>query len=369
MHYLLIQKQNGKLRNPNIDFIRIIGMFAIIIHHILWHGKVLLKFNKYKKLQLLNIKCMWHVSSFGVISGLVSLKAFKFSNLFYLWLESISYSIVFLIIYNEIKNPFFGNLLIQFLFPVGNKIYWYFTAYFGMYPFLPFIHSGISILTKNEIKKSVYFMIGIFIIWASYYKDCFSQINGKSPFSLLIFYIFGEYIGKYHFKRMTKASHRVLVYLITSFIFMTVSIKTYQINFIYSFSQKNIKLQKLFRVGINSFPILLQIFSITIFVAQIKFSKYSSSVISFMAPLIFDIYLIHENPFVRKKYIINSFNSLPENINLSFLYILILKKALLLFIICIIIAYVRNKIFILLKIKKICVFYESIGNKILNFLI
>ena len=75
------KKASFKKRNPSIDFIRILSMYAIIIHHIIITGKVIQKYKKYKELKLINILCHWHVSSFALISGIVSYKTFKYSRI------------------------------------------------------------------------------------------------------------------------------------------------------------------------------------------------------------------------------------------------------------------------------------------------
>ena len=174
----LIKKEKGKTRNPNIELVRILGMFIIVIHHLLVHGKALLKYRKYYQIQSLFIICMWHVNSFGIISGIVGNTTHKFSNLFNLWIITIFYLLLFYIIYNRQYTLLKNNYFITNIFPVIYLKYWYFTAYFGIYPFLPFINSGISILPRIVSKKIVYFMIGIFIIWTSYNKDVFGMFSG-----------------------------------------------------------------------------------------------------------------------------------------------------------------------------------------------
>ena len=52
-----------KIRNAGIDFIRIASMYSIIVHHIVIHGKVNIKYNKYRELVLMNIIGFWHVST------------------------------------------------------------------------------------------------------------------------------------------------------------------------------------------------------------------------------------------------------------------------------------------------------------------
>ena len=317
-YFLLTKKQNEKLRNPNIDIIRIFGMLAIVIHHLLWHGKILIKYKEYKELQLLNIMCMWHVSSFGIISGLVGGNSHKYSNLFYLWIESIFYCMIFFILYNENKTSIFHDKLISNIFIVIYKKYWYITSYFGIYPFLIFIKVGISNLSRIIIKKSLYYIIGLLIMWSSFSNDCFGQFNGKSPLSLLIFYIIGVYIAKYIFRRNNNMFHRLLIYIISFLIFLITSFICYKINYMNAYLNKSIKMKKLFRVELNSFPMLMQVFCVIIFISQISFNVFFSNVITFIAPLIFDVYLIHENPYIRNRYIMNNFNEKPNNINLVY---------------------------------------------------
>lgn len=356
--------QKVKVRNSNIDFIRIIGMFAIIIHHLLQYGGAYVKYKKFiKPIFLLNIFCMWHVSSFGIVSGLIGNKTHKFSTLFYLWIQTLFYSLLFYIKYNINTNQIFTKNLIPFLFPVIYKKYWYFSAYFGIFPFLNFISGSISSLPIIEVKKSIYFMIGIFIIWSSFHTYNFVQNLGYSPFTLLIFYIFGAYIGKYKFFFKRENNNRFLICLFCAAIFIIVSLSCYFINI----SKINIYIKNLFIIRVNSFPMLLQIFSIVTFVSQIKFCLFISKIITFIGPLTFDVYLIHENPFIRDNYMRNFFMKQSIDLSLQNLFVLIFKRATYIFTICIIFAFIRNIIFKLLKIRNICNKWESLTNKIIDY--
>ena len=186
MKNLLPKNNNKNLRNPNIDFLRINGMLAIIIHHLIYHGKIINKYPKYKnEINLLIILCFWHVNSFGIISGLVGNNKHKFSNLLHLWIVVEFYSILFYFIYNKYNDGKYTKNIFFILYPVIHRHYWYFTSYFGMYPFLRFINLGVLNIDKIEFKKSIYFIVGIFFLWSSFYEDKFGQNSGYSPFSLL----------------------------------------------------------------------------------------------------------------------------------------------------------------------------------------
>ena len=362
---MLIAKVVNNGRNANIDFLRIISMLSIVLDHLLFHGKAIIKF-KTNKLLLLLILCMWHVCCFGMISGLAGNKTHKFSNLYYLWIITVFYSLLFNLIYNQISNISFNKKnFINDIFPIAFNKYWYLTSYFGVYPFLPIINLGVLTLIKINIKKSIYYVLSICIIWAYYYKDCFKQYNGKTPFTLLIFYLLGSYIKKYIFFTNHSLSYNIIIFTICIFSFIYISIITYIIN-IYYYSNK---IKNIFRIEINSFPMILQALAITMIIAIIEFNQYISKLITFIGPLTFDVYLIHENTYVRKAFIAKSFDNYPRELNSFFLYFLIFSKAISIFFICIFIGYIRNFIFKILKIKSICIKFDLTTTKILDYLI
>ena len=366
---VFMNKKYKIIRNPNIDFLRILGMFAIIIHHLILHGRAINKYNKFKNnLHLLNIFCMWHVSSFGIISGLVGNKKHNYSNLLHLWILVVFYSIIIFNIYKKLA-PIFHDNFSKNIFPVINGNYWYFTAYFGIYPFLNIIDIGIINSIQIELKKTIYFIVGIFIIWASYYRDKFKQSGGYSPFSLLNFYILGAYIGKYIFYKNLPISYKYLICIICFIIFSLISIICYLINIKNYFSEMDLHLKAVFRIGINSFPMLLQVISLTIFISQVKFNKYVSKIVTFLGPLTFDVYIIHENKYIRKNVIGKLFNNQKNHISLFNVYFSIYKKSFYLFNICIFIAYIRNLFFKFIKIKNICSNFESFISKLINYFI
>ena len=369
-HFEFIKKPHKKERNPNIDFIRIFGMLAIIIHHLILHGRIMEKYKKFKiQMVLLDILCKWHVNSFGIISGLVNNKSHKFSSLFHLWLLVLFYSVIFHLIFISYEKGKYTKDLITIIFPVIHREYWYFSSYFGMYPFLNFINLSILHISSVEFKKAIYFIIGIFIIWSSYFKDKFVQNSGYSPISLIILYLIGAYISKYIFNINLRSLYRFLTLFICIALFTIVSISCSYINIKNLYSKNNSKLKGLFAIRINSLPMFLQVISITIFISNIKFNRILSCMITFIGPLTFDVYLIHENPYIRSIYIKTIFKSEKSYFRLRDIYLLIAKKCFFIFIISIFIAYIRNIIFTLLKIKKLCSFFEFLMTKVMNYCI
>ena len=364
-----LNKKVQNIRNPNIDFIRIAGMFSIIINHLLTHGRAMRKYSQYDGLKLLNILGIWHVSSFGIVSGLVGIKTHKFSNLLYLWIVVVFYSVIIFFYYKFIKNILLLDSLMIYIFPAIYNQYWYFTAYFGMYPFLPFINSAISILNQTEFKKCIYFMIGIFFIWGSCFRDPFSQLSGHSPFCLLIYYIFGTYIYKYIFFMNSTKDFTIITCILSFSLFIIISIATYKIYIKQTVYKIDSLFSKFMQAKVNSFPVLSQSLLVVLLISQYKFNKYISQVVTFIGPLTFDVYLIHENLLVRNNYIRNIFNRYDNRLKLLSVLLLVFKKAFDIFCTCIFISYFRNKIFKILRIKNLCIKFEIISTRIMNYLI
>ena len=124
-------------------------MFNIVLNHFLCFGDIFKKYPLYKS-QLLSLHILtdWHNNGFALISGIVGYKSHRYSKLIYLWLTVVFYSVgIHLYIkYFHKKFIIVNDISVEF-FPIIFKRYWYFTAYFGMYLFLPVINKGISCLT------------------------------------------------------------------------------------------------------------------------------------------------------------------------------------------------------------------------------
>ena len=181
----------------------------------------------------------------------------------------------------------------------------------------------------------------------------------------LIFYSTGAYFGK--FKENRSLIKKIIYNLMYAFIFFnsTVScfiLSNYSIdNGKSTFKGKYIEFFKsLFVVKISALPMILQSISIMLFVTNINYNKYIAKIIVFISPLTFGIYLIHENKIIKYKIMKNIFNNYSKNIRYNRLVIIILIKALKIFIFCASIDYLRNILFRVCQIRRICKFIEKL---------
>ena len=355
-------------RHYGIDLARIFSILFIINHHIIYHGGPLFKTQKYSKefniFLFFNIIFCSGVDIFGMISGFVGFHGHKYSNLIYILITTCFYS--FSIAY-YLKNYWLKlsiNNLTNFIYPLFITDYWYITAYFCMYFFLPLINKGIISINKQDMK---YFLIIIFLIYSclgeikNYTKkfdfDLFRLRNGFSFTWLIILYLYGSYFGKFKKIILEYKAFFYLKYLFIIFLFGYIRTKI----IIYKYKKFN----KLIMTVDYPAPsqVIIAIGFINIFSELNIKNKYYVKIISFFAPLTFGIYLLHNHVLVRENIIRKYFLWLLKHKSYK-LALLEIYCSLKVFLICSVIDYGRYILFKLLKIKELCILTE----KLINFI-
>ena len=351
-----------KVRNIGIDLIKIMGMFSIIIDHILIHGKLFKIYKNNNMLYLLLTFCIWHVNSFALVSGIVGYKGNKYSNLLYLWLCVLFYSISIFSFFRFFIDSLKNYKMSILFFPVIFRKYWYFTEYFCMYLFLPIINKGILYLNKYELKTIIRNLLALFIIFKNIINPKNNTLKLNSGYSLLwllILYIIGSFIGKYIID--IKKERNICFYIINLSIFIFSSLLS---NYLTRYNVKKlIFINNLFKRRYNSLPMVLQVISLSLFFSYLKYNKYLSKIISFFAPLTFGVYIIHDNQLVRKYILRKLFKKFSINLNSKVIIPFVIIRGFEVFSICLLIDYFRNILFKFLKIRQFCIFIE---NNIIN---
>lgn len=360
-----------KKRDAGIDLLRIIGMIGIVYTHVLFETKGLYKYHRYKN-KLLNLYTyiFWHVNAYGLISGFVGCyKSIKYSNLLYIWLSIVFYSMGIHYYFLKFKQSanIKDELYIEY-YPIIYNRYWYCTSYFGMFIFLPAINKGILYINKPEFKLLGMSILGIFVFWQNYMnnKDGFLMLNkGYSSVWLLCLYIIGAYIRKFNviyrgIKRYIFSFIYFLIFLILCSIFnkyrnytISDSIGNYKIKLI-NF------IKRLMTKQLNSIIRTSEAIFITLFFLQLKYNEYLSKVIFFFSPLTFGVYLIHFHKIMRINYLSNLLNGESNNLTFTEVIKILIIKSLKYFLECIFIEYLRHLLFSILKIRKFCISMENL---------
>ena len=87
-------EQIKKVRNPGIDLVRLLTMYLIIVTHSLQFTNAYRLFYNHERILRIIQSCTdWNNNAFILISGIVGYKTNKYSNLLYLWIMVVFYSV------------------------------------------------------------------------------------------------------------------------------------------------------------------------------------------------------------------------------------------------------------------------------------
>jgi peptidoglycan/LPS O-acetylase OafA/YrhL len=112
---------------------------------------------------------------------------------------------------------------------------------------------------------------------------------------------------------------------------------TFLTNYLQEHKDQKLKIiENLFKSRYNSLGTLLQVISLSLFVLFIKYNKLITKIITFLGPLTFGVYLIHDNTLVRNYIVKKFFVKYSSNLKSIVIISLVLLKGLLVFIICLI---------------------------------
>lgn len=355
--HLCKESYSNKKRNYGIDLFKMLATIKIVILHFNLHSKLVYinhSSHKFKEVWCLEILSFWGVDGFGLISGFVGYKKHKFSNLLYIWIEVLFYSVFLSLILFFTKEISYKEVIFSF-FPILIKRHWYVNAYIFMYLLLPFINEGIKNINKTTFRNIIIFFVLFFSIYQTIAKifrtKGFVFLNeGFSIFWLTVLYIIGAYIGKYE-KNETKKSFCYffalsLIYLFFSFITALVY---------FNMKKYNSYIPNTFLINYLSPTILFQAISLLLLFSKLNISnKYCQKIIDFFNPLNFSVILIHGRIFLTKNKLTKFLFNPIKNYKGNFTFLIIYLISIAIYLICTLMDYLRLYFFNLLKIRYFC---------------
>ncbi len=337
-------------RNYGIDLLRILSMFMVVVLHTLGKGGILSAVPKLSVnseiLWFIEILCYCAVNCFLMISGYVAVNSrYKYSSIISLWLHVIFYTVVITGIFAIITPEKITADVIKYaFFPVLTRHYWYFTGYFALFLLMPILNTAMEHLTKGQFKAA---LVIIFVLFSTlttvFNKDVFQLDQGYSLIWMMFPYIFGGYFKRFGIPEKLTSVKCFMLYLasaVLAFIGRFLAVRDVIIF-------KDISLIE------YTSPLIL-LCSVFLFLAfcQIKTGDRVNKVIAFISPLSFGVYLIHTQKLIWNNLIANRFVSFAE-FSTPRLILAVFATAICIFVLCLIIDYIRAQIFKLLKIQKL----------------
>lgn len=335
-------------RNIGIDLLRIISMLMVVILHIVGLGILsnpVIAQENYLVTWWIKAMVFCAVNCYALISGYVGIYSdFRYYKIVILWLQVIFYNVVILMVFVIFfeKKLSLGTLFCFFI-PTMQSTYWYFTAYVGMFFFIPVLNIALQQLDKKKLQRLLITILVFFsFIPTILGVDPFILNVGYSTLWLAICYLFGGYIKRYSIEKIVQ--RKMVLALFFGMVVVT------------WLSKVVIKSENF--VNYTSPTILLAGICLLLFFAGIEVKKQSArKIISVFATTSFSVYILHIHTWVWGELVnrFKDFGTLPTRIMLF----KILKWAVIIYFVCSLIDAIRIKIFRVIKIKEYCQYIEK----------
>lgn len=364
---------SAKRRILWIDLLRIISMLMVIILHICLKGGVLSSFPigsvGYFLSWLVESCCYCAVNCYALITGYVMYnpgKKFNYSKIVPLWLQVFFYCVCFFLIWKFFDPENLTMTTLSYLTPVTNNIYWYFTAYFGMFFFMPFMNIFAEKLDKKQFTSflATMFVVFSFIPFTFSDKDPFRTNDGYSMLWLMVMYFAGTYLKRFGDDIMVRKRVWLAVYAAASILPLISSALADTV-----YISHNADAMILGGTTYNYVSPFTVIAAVSLFMlvrgTEIK-SRFLAWLIGFFAPVTFGVYLIHVHPLVFSNIMSGNFAFIAGFHPIAIIPAIILA-AVLMFIALSAVEYIRILLFRLLRINKLSeTLVNSVVNKIKN---
>ncbi|MDT2820815.1 acyltransferase family protein [Enterococcus devriesei] len=288
-----------KKRNYSLDLLKIICMFLIVVHHFSLYTGFTYNSDVFSARDIfLNIIALGGkigVNIFMLISGyfLYSSK-FSLKKLIHLELVTVFFSLGFFMIFVFFSSESFSfSQLIINAMPTTFGRYWFIKAYMFVYLLSPFI----NLVLKKIDKKKFLILIAILLVWGSI-MPTFSNLIARNAYFdntswLIIVYVLGCYFRRFDVDFQNRLLYWKL--LMATFFFLILGcIGTYQ----FDLSTAN-KFSMNFYGEAYHVPIFIISIYLFLVFKNITINRCGTFIYG-VSSLMFGVYLIHENFYMRE---------------------------------------------------------------------
>lgn len=357
-------------RNYGIDLLRVISMIMVCLLHVLNHGGILSACEnggdtvKIACSSLLQAATMCAVNCYAMISGYVGCESkHKLSNIIYLTLHVTFYSVLITAIFFFVNRGGSYSIgivdLAKAFFPGLFAQYWYFTAYFVLFFFMPALNIIADKMEKALFLKTLFgIAIVVSILPTFFHADPAKTELGYSTIWLMIMYLFGSYLKKYNPMGNYGNGKKFFGYVacvlvawlgkyVTEWMLFGVLGKKMAGGIFYEYTSPTTVICAIALVS---------------FFANTKLNERMIRFTKFFAPVSFGVYLIHELKVVREVILVDRFCGYADQ-NIFLMLLLVLLTSLMLWFVCSMVDKLRLMFFDAIKVRNFC---ECIGEKIEN---
>lgn len=329
-------------------------MFLIVFGHVLYFGGLLETDNTRMRYlyNLLEFVLIIHVDSYVLLTGYYQSKTkFKQKKLWSIINSSWFYRTVIVIVFSYLGLISVGKVeFIKNILPVTLDNYWFIKCYILLYCLSPFLNKLIDSFDAKQFKRLI--IVGFIInsIIPTITGGEFFLNNGYTLYNFIYLYLLGAYIRKYPIDRSSFfnkfSKKKVFLIMITVFILCVL------LNFlIYIIGGKIENINKGFELisiyikrGSLAYTNPLIIIQAVAYFYIFTNISIKSKLINKISRLMLGVYMIHCNDYVTA-HIYKWFGIVDGNHNRMRFIINVFGTAIIIFIVCSIIEYIRQIIF------------------------
>lgn len=297
-----------KERMANLDLLRILSMLLIVVLHFLGKGGWLTELTEPLLSGMGYVAWCMEALAIGslnvymLLSGYFLIESsFKVKRLLQLFLQVLFYSITIGVIAAAFgclpEEGFSVYYLTTLCLPVSTNHYWFMTAYFLMYLFMPLLTQGVKRLTKQQFQIVLFFLLFVVCMVKSVVPIKLStDMQGYDCIWYMCVFLVAAYIRLYGIPFFKNAGRSFLIYLASG---AGIFALAFALRFLYL---QTGKLSNMLTVSYNYNHILTLLASVAFFyifchvkIKQGAFSRFVSRI----APYTLGVYLWHEHIAIR----------------------------------------------------------------------
>ncbi|MBQ8732308.1 MAG: acyltransferase [Oscillospiraceae bacterium] len=285
----------GKLRQSNIELLRIVAMLLIVGHHFSVHGEfdfgTTLSVNRFW-IQFLSIGGKLGVNLFVLISGyfLSGQGGFRPQRLLKLHAPVYFYSILFFCIFFFCGWEYSTNQYLKSFFPILFREWWFASVYFVLFLFSPFLNRFLEQLSRREHRILLAVMA---VCWSLVPTLTGRMLESNDLIWFGFLYCLAAYLRRYGGEISLRSGQAFGVAGITAGLMMSSTL-------LFDLIGTKISIFSTHAThffGMEQTPQL--ILSVALFLAFLRLPTFSSPLVNGISATTFGIYLIHDQFFLR----------------------------------------------------------------------
>lgn len=302
-----IKNLETKKRMTGLELLRCLAMMMVVVLHYLGKGGLLTELTSENFTQtaylawFLESFCIVAVNVYMLLSGyFLSESSFKLSRLIRIWLQVEFYSVVFGLIGAltgvVTETPVDTHYYLTLLFPISMGHYWFLTAYFFLYLFLPVFGAAVKKMTKTQMQVTIVSLLCVFSVLKSVIPVRFEEdALGYDWVWYACVFLTAAYLRRFGIPFLEKKTHAIVVFLLGC---LAIFGATFALRAIYLQTGHFDERLGMFMEYNHILPFLAAL-GLFCFFRKVEASGVLGKLVLFAGPLTLGVYLLHENIGLR----------------------------------------------------------------------